>query len=72
MKRGERYLSKVWLNPESGKPAVMKITKVTADRIYYRADYGLHADGEEWLGQPVYIENNARAIARYLGAPIYT
>ena len=66
-KTGERYESTKWLNPETGGPLAVKITKIAGGTIYYRPDYGKHDDGSEWLGGPASIDNTAESVGRWLG-----
>lgn len=66
VKVGQRYKSKVWLQPNTREAATMKITRVTKTAIYYRPDYGLHADGTEWLGSLATIDNTPEAINKWL------
>jgi hypothetical protein len=63
---GQKFLSRVWLDPNTNKPATMKITKVEKGSIYYRPVYGTHDDGTEWLGSPARIDNTPDAIAKWL------
>ena len=71
MKIGERYESKIWLNPNfKNCPAIMKFTRITKTVIHYRPDYGQHDDGSEWLGTSTWIRNTPQAINRYLGRQI--
>lgn len=65
LKRGDRYVSTVWLD-QNHQPLLVKITKVTSSAIYYRPDYGTHDDGSEWLGSPALIDNTPEAIQKWL------
>lgn len=71
MRRGARYESRIWLSSDyTNRPAIMKITRIMHDRIYYRPDYGHHDDGTEWLGSAAWIPNTPQAIQKYLGRPL--
>jgi hypothetical protein len=52
LKTGNRYVSRVWLNPTDNSPLEMKVTRIAMGVVYYRPHYGLHDDGTEWLGAP--------------------
>ena len=57
VKRGEHFLHARVLDVRSmadteKRPQEYRITRVAAGWVYYRAYYGLHDDGSEWLGSP--------------------
>lgn len=55
IKKGQRYISKVWLNPVDNSPMVCLVTKVASGTVYYRGDYGKHDDGTPWLGSAAHF-----------------
>ena len=54
MKRGETYISKIWMDHDR-RPIPMRITKIVGKTIYYRPYYGKHDDGSDWLGSVAYF-----------------
>jgi hypothetical protein len=55
IKKGEIYTHRHYMDSER-KPLQCKVTKIDRAVAYYRAYYGKHEDGSDWLGSPYYVE----------------
>lgn len=56
LKRGSTFLHRFWLDVSKAparEPLRCRVTKVSGGSVYWRADYGKHDDGTEWLGSPM-------------------